>query len=381
YTPNTTYFYRVSGVNIIGEGADSVQVSATPTNGICDLVVTGINWTPTNAFLLAGDAVNFRATILNQGSAASPNDTHGIGFSLNGGQFFAWHSSVRSMPVGQSLLLAVNGSPTGVAGTNWIATPGDHTISANVDDVNRFPEAIEENNVLTRSFKVHAPSYLLNTGGGAVSPFAADTFFSGGGHTFSVTNGIDRSLVANPAPESVYQSERWGTFTYTVPHLLSNRTYHVRLHFAEIAAGVNAAGMRRFHVFINGTQVLTNFDIFAAAAGKHKAITREFLAPTDSLGQLAIQFAQGAGDYPKVSAIEILPPPPKIASVTVTNGNAIIGVQTFPRKTYRLQWKANLSDATWSTGSLDTTANGDTLSFTNAISTNQRRFYRVLQTN
>ena len=51
--------------------------------------------------------------------------------------------------------------------------------------------------------------------------------------------------------------------------------YTVRLHFAEIYW--TAAGQRRFNVAINGTQVLTNFDIFATA-GANKALVRDFSA-------------------------------------------------------------------------------------------------------
>ncbi|MBA4148744.1 MAG: hypothetical protein H0X66_11575 [Verrucomicrobia bacterium] len=377
YTPGTTYYYRVSGVNSIGEGPNSLQASATPTNGICDMVVTGITWIPTN-FLFAGDAVNFRATISNQGSAASPFITHGIGFTVGSGGFF-WHSSDRSMAAGQSLTLAMNGSQSGV--TTWTATAGNNTITANVDDINRFPEAIEENNVLTTAFQVYAPSYAVNSGGSAVSTFVADSFFSGSANTFSVGNAIDRSLVSNPAPEAAYQSERWGAFSYTLPNLLAERAYNVRLHFAEIASGITGAGQRLFNVSINGTQILTSFDVFSEAGGKYRAIARDFLATTGPAGQIVVQFNPGSANQPKCSAIEILPPPPKVSSVTVTNGTAQLTVETFPRKIYRLQVKNNLSDANWTSASVDTLASGDSLSFNNSISTNQQRFYRILQTN
>src|SRR5689334_6494918 len=71
----------------------------------------------------------------------------------------------------------------------------------------------------------------INAGGPAVSPFVADTDFSGGS-TASVSNTITTSGVTNPAPQAVYQSNRYGNFTYTIPGLTANGSYTVRLHFA-----------------------------------------------------------------------------------------------------------------------------------------------------
>ena len=39
--------------------------------------------------------------------------------------------------------------------------------------------------------------------------------------------------MSNPAPQAVYQSNRFGTFSYTDPGLTANASYTVRLHFAE----------------------------------------------------------------------------------------------------------------------------------------------------
>src|SRR5205823_437445 len=60
----------------------------------------------------------------------------------------------------------------------------------------------------------------------------------------------------------------------------------VRLHFAETF--FTTAGSRTFNVTINGTQVLTNFDIFAAAGAANKAVIREFTLNADSSGVYTI---------------------------------------------------------------------------------------------
>src|SRR2546427_799579 len=79
-----------------------------------------------------------------------------------------------------------------------------------------------------------------------------------------------------PAPQAVYQTEVGGPSTYTFNNLIPPTNYPVRLHFAEISPSVTTNGNRQFNVIINGTQVLTNFDIFAAAGGKFRALTRQF---------------------------------------------------------------------------------------------------------
>ena len=111
--------------------------------------------------------------------------------------------------------------------------------------------------------------------------YSGDAYFSGGS-TYSVSQPIDTSGVASPAPQQVYQTERYGNFTYTIPHLVPGTPYIVRLDFAEIYW--DAPGQRLFNVLINGNPVLTNFDIFATAGGKDIAISRQFECDADSAG-------------------------------------------------------------------------------------------------
>ena len=143
----------------------------------------------------------------------------------------------------------------------------------------------------------------INSGGPVVGSFAADEDFTGG--TASGTgNVIDTSAVTNPAPMAVYQTERFGNFTYTIPGLAAGGTFTVRLHFAEFFWTMT--GQRVFNVSINGSQVLTNFDIIAAAGAANKAIVEQFTATANSSGQIVIQYST-VKDNAKSSGIEILP--------------------------------------------------------------------------
>ena len=63
-------------------------------------------------------------------------------------------------------------------------------------------------------------------------------------------------------------------------------------------------GQRIFNVSINGTQVLANFDIIAAAGAPLTAIDKSF--PVTVTGNsITVQFTTGSANLPKISAIAI----------------------------------------------------------------------------
>ena len=168
------------------------------------------------------------------------------------------------------------------------------------------------------------PTYQIDTGSTtAASPFVADRY-STGGTTRTVTNTITTSGVTNAAPQAVYQSERYGTSTYTIPSLTASATYTVRLHFAELYQ--TASGKRVFNVVINGTTVLSNFDIFAAAGATYKAVVRDFTAIANASGQIVINF-NTVTDNATIEGIEIIPAtantPPTIATAASASPNPV----------------------------------------------------------
>ena len=144
-------------------------------------------------------------------------------------------------------------------------------------------------------------SIQINSGGPAVSPFIADTDFSGGG-TINHANTIDLSGVTSPAPMAVYQTARTGNFSYTISGFNPGASHTVRLHFAETF--FNTAGSRTFNVSINGTTVLTNFDIFAAAGAMNKAVIKQFTEAASSTGNYVITFSSVVNQS-LISGIEI----------------------------------------------------------------------------
>src|SRR5690242_17611458 len=144
----------------------------------------------------------------------------------------------------------------------------------------------------------------INASGQTISgtSWVADQDYSGGS-TSTFTASINTSNVTDPAPMAVYQTQRWGNSTYTIPGLTAGDNYTVRLHFAE--CNWPGAGEREFNVSINGTQVLNNFDILASAGGENIAIVKQFTATANSSGQIVIAFTKGAADQATISGIEI----------------------------------------------------------------------------
>lgn len=169
------------------------------------------------------------------------------------------------------------------------------------------------------------PYYIgVNSGGSATGQFVADANVSGGTIGAFVPAAIDTAGLVAPAPQAVYQAERYGNFTYTFNGLINGATYKVRLHSAETYW--TAVGQRRFNVTINGTQVLTNYDIIAAAGAPNRADIQEFNVVPVS-GQIAIQYTT-VTDNARASGIEIiLAKPSAPAGLTTTSGVSQVGLK------------------------------------------------------
>jgi hypothetical protein len=144
----------------------------------------------------------------------------------------------------------------------------------------------------------------IDCGGSAASPFVADTDF-GGGTTSSTTHAINTSnwLTSTVPPQSVLQTNRHGQMTYTMGGFTPGSSRTVTLYFVEHY--FSAAAQRLFNVIINGSQVLTNFDIFADAGGQYIAVQHTFTTTANSSGQVVVQFVTGSANNPMVNGIVV----------------------------------------------------------------------------
>ena len=156
----------------------------------------------------------------------------------------------------------------------------------------------------------------INVGGVAAGLFEADRLNSNSGiATTSLTVATSRAKV--PAPQEIYQSERFGVdFVVRSPVLLEGREYLVRLHFAEIFWGVpsksgnvDPLNRRKINVEINGQRVLTDFDIYREANGSNKAVVREFQAFSNGLGNIDTRITASTNsidNFAKISGVEFI---------------------------------------------------------------------------
>ncbi|WP_276252661.1 malectin domain-containing carbohydrate-binding protein [Halomontanus rarus] len=153
-----------------------------------------------------------------------------------------------------------------------------------------------------------ATTSVSTTEGSVVTAINAggDSYTSGGityeadpltaGETTSTADDI-----GGTSDDALYQTERYGEqFTYDLS--VSNGTYAVQLLFAEIYH--NSAGQRVFDVAVEGTERLSDYDLYAAA-GHDQATVETFRDVSVSDGSLTIEFTASA-DNAKVSAIRVL---------------------------------------------------------------------------
>ena len=302
-TTNKTFTKSVT-INIPALTGNTAYVGFTGGTGGLTATQDILNWTfesgsvpppppctaPTAPTNLAASAVS--SSQINLSWTASSSTCAGITYNI-------FRSTSAGFTPSSANQIASGVSLTSYADTNGLAA--STTYYYLVEGTNAGGTSGPSNQAGATTQATTSPLFAVNAGGPAVSPFVADVDFVGG-TTISHANTIDTSKVTNPAPAAVYQTGRIGIFTYTIGGLTAGTNYLVRLHFCETWWG--AAGQREFNVTINGTQVLTNFDIFVAAGGQNIANIQQFTEPANSSGKFVIGFATVI-DNSLINGIEI----------------------------------------------------------------------------
>jgi uncharacterized protein (TIGR03382 family) len=123
-----------------------------------------------------------------------------------------------------------------------------------------------------------------------------DPFVSGGADWVN-PNDVDTSGVQDAAPADVYKSVRHQSpHAYTIP--VPDGDYTLRLHFAD------AHENRSMNYFVEGVQILSDFDI-ASEAGLNRALVKDFTVSVTDGDGMQVE-AQSDGDVFE-AGLEILP--------------------------------------------------------------------------
>jgi trimeric autotransporter adhesin len=297
-TASSTYYYVVEAIDSQGASAASSQASAETSATSCTAL-------PSAPAGLTATASSSSVIGLTWAAVTPPANCAISSYSVYGSQTNGFTPSSSS-------LLATGVAGTGYSNTGLNAATTYYYVVEAIDAEGASPASTQASTTTTQA--TGSVGYVsINAGGAAVSnasggdnSFVADEDYSSGGTTYSVTNAITipAGIAATAAPAAVYQDARQGVVTYTVPGLTAGINYIVRLHFAELY--FSAAGNRQFDVAINGTPVLTNFDIYATAGAAYTAVVEQYTEPANSSGNIMIALTDGAANQPTINGIEIL---------------------------------------------------------------------------
>jgi len=294
---STTYYYKIEAVDGDGSSAASAQASATTqSGGSCSAAPSA----PTG---LAAAATSSSAIGLNWSAVTPPANCTISGYSV-------YRSTTSGFTPGSGNLIASGVTSLSYTNSGLAASTTYYYKVEALDSYGSSPASAQAQ-ATTQSggsggdfIAINFEGPAVNNSGGGDASFAADEDFTGGGASTPTTHSISTTAAgANAAPMAVYQTQRDGTFTYTIPGMVANSQHTVLLHFAEIY--FTATGKREFNVAINGTNVLTNFDVYAAAGGEYIAVVKTFTATANSSGQIVVAFTSGADNQPSVAGLEI----------------------------------------------------------------------------
>jgi hypothetical protein len=112
--------------------------------GSADVTVLDLWWSPSQPAV--GDSVHLYAKVKNVGDATT-GDIVGVGFKLDAVQYGQWWDITSPMAPGQE-------HDFHMQATWQVGASGSYAVTAHADDIDRFAESNESNNVLTESLTV-----------------------------------------------------------------------------------------------------------------------------------------------------------------------------------------------------------------------------------
>lgn len=137
------------------------------------------------------------------------------------------------------------------------------------------------------------PVRSINCGGAKVGIFEADNSFSGGGTFDKWSFTIKNNPSTNGVPDSVYNTERYGSFSYNISGLTAASPYVVRILFSENTYTVPE---RSFSVEVNGKVALNDINPFTLANYQmFTAVVKDYATTSDASGNVNLKFSTSPG--------------------------------------------------------------------------------------
>ena len=187
-TNGVTYYYEITALSGTTESARSSEYSAnTSGTSTAPPTPTGLTATAGNGSVALAWTASAGATSYSiyRGTAPGGEGTTPVGTSTT--------NSFTDTGLTNGTTYYYKVSASNSAGTSALSSEVSATPSASA------PTSVQ-----------------ISAGGPATGTWLADKDFTGGA-TSATTNAISTSGVTNPAPQSVYQHNRYGNFTYTIP--------------------------------------------------------------------------------------------------------------------------------------------------------------------
>ncbi|MEE8409796.1 MAG: malectin domain-containing carbohydrate-binding protein [Myxococcota bacterium] len=255
------------------------------------LVLASIDIVASSPTLLVGQSTDVTATPLDQYGGVFAAD---IGWSVSGGGSMVPAASGGAVSEHTSTLQS-----DGSVGTFTVTATSGTVTGLVVIDVSEIDLPLR-----------------INCGSNdySVDGWMADDSFVTGGQDWVNPNDIDASGVTDAAPMEVYKSVRHtNPHSYSIP--MPDGDYILRLHFAD------AYTDRSMDYSVEGTVILTGFDITGEAGGVNIALVKEFLITVTGGDGLQID-ATSAGDVFE-AGIEIVAVPNEAPLVDAGVGGTV----------------------------------------------------------
>ncbi|MEO9891023.1 malectin domain-containing carbohydrate-binding protein [Aurantibacter sp.] len=324
-------------------GADAILVKShtvNVTDGILNLYFSslssngGVRHPIINAIEILGDNSNNTSPIMDLVEdqiitlPTSSISLSGTGSDPDGGLVsFLW-----SQTRGPSIANLSGSTTSNLSASNLLE--GDYIFRLTVSDDES--ESVYDEVSVTVLAEPVSNNYALriNTGGSEViyngEVFVADSYFDTG-------TTLNRPQTGLSQPHSSIRYSKSQQMSYNIP--LSNGSYTVRLHFAEVwfgatGGGSGGVGSRVFDVRLEGDLAEDNLDVYDIVGAETMLIKAHLVTVTD--GELDIDFsslaADGGARHPIVNAIEIIEMNGGSALKSINEQNQVNEMLLFPNQ-------------------------------------------------